>query len=88
MPAPCILNPARANITPDQLSTYDANLVAHSRRLRMTGEDGREWKPYQYLALLFTEHYLNRYFTDPEALCADLNAAKARGPADLDHAGL
>ena len=62
---------------PDERSQYDANIAAHSRRLRMTGEHGREWKPYQYLALLFTEHYLNRYFTDSEALCADLNAAKA-----------
>ena len=71
-------NPARANITPEQLSSYDANIATHSRKLRMTGEHGREWKPYQYLALLFTEHYLNRYFTDPEALCAALNAAKTQ----------
>ena len=71
-------NPARANITPEQLSTYDANIATHSRKLRMTGGHNREWKPYQYLALLFTEHYLNRYFTDPEALCADLNTAKAQ----------
>ena len=71
------LNPARASITLEQLSAYDANIATHSRRLRMTGEHGREWKPYQYLALLFTEHYLNRYFDDSERLCADLNAAKA-----------
>ncbi len=73
------LNPTLSTVTPDQFSTYDANIAAHSHRLRMTGEHGREWKPYQYLALLFTEHYLSRYFTDPEALCADLNAAKAQG---------
>ena len=36
----------------------------------MTGEHGRTWKPHQYLALLFTEHYLNRYFADPESLRA------------------
>lgn len=71
------LNPALSTVTPDQFSTYDANIAAHSHRLRMTNEHGREWKPYQYLALLFTEHYLNRYFTDPEALCANLNATKA-----------
>ena len=72
------LNPALSTVTPDQFSAYDANIVAHSRRLRMTGEHGREWKPYQYLALLFTEHYLNRYFTDLEALCASLNVAKSQ----------
>ena len=71
------LNPNLAAVTPDQLSAYDANIAAHSRKLRMNGEQGREWKPYQYLALLFTEHYLSRYFDDPEKLCADLNKTKA-----------
>ena len=72
------LNPTLSTVTPDQFSTYDANIATHSHKLRMTGEHEREWKPYQYLALLFTEHYLNRYFTDPETLCADLNAAKTQ----------
>ena len=70
-------HPARARVTPNQFAEYDANIAAHSRRLRMTEEHGRTWKPHQYLALLFTEHYLHRYFDDPEALCADLNHAKA-----------
>ena len=30
-----------AQVRSDQLSQYDANLTAHSRRLRMTGEHGR-----------------------------------------------
>ncbi len=42
----------------------------------MTPEQDRGWKPYQYLALLFTERYLDRYFQDPEALCSDLNKAR------------
>ena len=71
------LNPNLANVTTAQLSDYDANIVNHSRKLRMSEEDGRGWKSYQFLALLFTEHYLNRYFSDPERLCADLNIAKA-----------
>ncbi len=72
------LSPTRSRVTLDQLADYDANIVVHSQRLRMTGEQGRTWKPHQYLALLFTEHYLCRYFDDPEALRADLNEAKAR----------
>lgn len=72
------LNPALATVTREQLSAYDANIAAHSRKLRMVGEHGRAWKPYQYLALLFTEHYLHRYFNDPERLRADLNADKAK----------
>ena len=81
-------NPARANITSEQLSTYDANIAAHSRRLRMTGEHGREWKPYQYLALLFTEHYLNRQkYERSEARVTLPNPGEADAPVitlDLD----
>ena len=69
-------HPTRTKVTPEQLRAYDANIAALSVRLRMTGKHGRTWKPHQYLALLFTEHYLNRYFADPESLRADLNEAK------------
>ena len=65
-----------AKISPEQFIEYDANIAALSRRLRMTGEHGRTWKPHQYLALLFTEHYLSRYFVDPEQLRVELNEAK------------
>ena len=71
------LHPKLARVSPEQLSEYDANIVRHSRKLNMTEEDGRGWKAYQYLALLFTERYLSRYFSSPEELCADLNGAKA-----------
>ena len=57
-----LYQPVRAKITRDRLAEYDANIEAHSRKLRMTGEHGRTWKPHQYLALLFTEHYLRRRF--------------------------
>ncbi len=68
---------ARATVAADRFAEYDANIVARSRRLRMTGEHGRSWKPHQYVALLFTEHYLHRYFADPEALRSDLNLARS-----------
>ena len=66
-----------APIRVEELAKYDANVVAHSHKLHMTAEQGRVWKSYQYLALLFTERYLHRYFHDSEALCADLNRARA-----------
>ena len=72
--------PVRVN----ELARYDANVVAHRHKLRMIAEHGRDWKPYQYLALLFTERYLHRYFHDPEALCADLNKARATHPLTSD----
>ena len=71
------LSPASAKVAPSELAQYDRNLWSHSCRLRMAGEQGRSWKPHQYLALLFTERYLHRYFDDTEALCADLNLSRA-----------
>ena len=70
------LHPENASISAETFTEYDANIARHSRRLHMTEEHGRSWKPHQYLALLFAEHYLNRYFSDSEALRADLNATK------------
>ena len=67
----------RPRIDSDQFVRYDANILEHSRMLRMTQELGRTWKPHQYLAMIFTEHYLNRYFTDPEKFCTELNYGRA-----------
>ena len=42
--------PAHARVSPDRIAEYDAAIVAHGRRLRMTGEHGRTWKlkePYR-----------------------------------------
>jgi hypothetical protein len=59
------------------LLEYDQNIVKHTLRLnerRITrGEDPIVWKYFQYLALLFTEIYLDRYFRDPKALLETLN---------------
>ena len=62
----------------EQLLEYDQNIVRHTLRLtdrRMRrGEAPLVWKYYQYLALLLTEIYLDRYFRDAAALLRDLNA--------------
>lgn len=68
--------PLLASVAPEQLAEYDRNIAEHSRRLRMTRERGRAWKPHQYLALLFTERYLHRYFEDAEELRKAMNRAK------------
>ena len=75
------VNSAEANVSHCQLAKYDANIIAHSSQLRMTPEYSRMWKPHQYLALLFTEHYLHRYFDDAEQLCSDLNQQRLKDPA-------
>jgi hypothetical protein len=60
------------------LLEYDQNIVRHTQRLnerRITrGENPIVWKYFQYLALLFTEIYLDHYFRDPLALLKALNA--------------
>ena len=62
----------------DLLLEYDQNIVGHTQRLnerRITrGEEPIVWKYFQYLTLLFTEIYLDRYFRDSKALLAALNA--------------
>ena len=62
-----------AAVTPEKLRLYDENICRHTRQI---GEKrgGLQWKCFQYVALLFTEMYLDRYFSDADTFCADLNA--------------
>ena len=66
-----------ALLTTELLLEYDQNIVKHTQRLnerRITrGEDPIVWKYFQYVTLLFTEIYLDRYFRDPEGLITELN---------------
>lgn len=60
----------------DLLLAYDQNIVRHWRQI--TERRNRAGPPlypkyFQYLALLFTEIYLDRYFRHPDGLLADLN---------------
>jgi hypothetical protein len=68
------------------LLEYDQNIVKHTQRLnerRITrGEDPIVWKYFQYLTLLFTEIYLDRYFSDPAALLKAINEQVAASNAD------
>ncbi len=65
------------NLPNDLLLEYDRNIVRHTRHLNRRrlarGEDAIDWKYFQYLSLLFTEIYLDRYFTNPDALLASIN---------------
>jgi len=64
-------------LPPDVLLEYDQNIVRHTQRLNerrlATGEEPITWKYFQYLTLLFTEIFLDRYFRDPEELRIALN---------------
>ncbi|MDA3822994.1 MAG: DEAD/DEAH box helicase family protein, partial [Bacteroidales bacterium] len=63
-------------ITNDTLLSYDENIVRYWRRItEKRNHTGNIIYPlyFQYLALLFTEYYLDRYFTSRTTLCDDLN---------------
>ena len=74
------------DLSTDLLLEYDQNIVKHTQQLnerRITrGDEPIVWKYFQYLTLLFTEIYLDRYFRDPKALLADLNGQVAICNAD------
>ncbi|QGJ68653.1 Type III restriction-modification system restriction subunit R [Planctomycetales bacterium 10988] len=57
----------------DTLLGYDQNIVKHTLALSEKRAEPLKWKYFQYLSLLFTEVYLDRFFRDPEKLLADLN---------------
>jgi len=66
----------RPNLRDDLLLAYDQNIVRHWKRITERRNHAGPFlypKYFQYLALLFTEIYLDRYFRDPEKLLADLN---------------
>lgn len=66
-----------AELPYDLLLAYDQNIVRHWKRItdrRNAIEKRTLWPKYfQYLTLLFTEVYLDRYFRDKEKLLNDLN---------------
>jgi hypothetical protein len=69
-------------LTTEQLLEYDQNNVGHTQALnerRITpGEGPIVWKYIQYLAFLFTEVYLDWYFTKPDELRKALKARAAK----------
>ncbi|MEZ6142068.1 MAG: DEAD/DEAH box helicase family protein [Zavarzinella sp.] len=62
----------------DTLLGYDQNIVKHTLALSEKRAEPLKWKYFQYLSLLFTEVYLDRFFRDPDKLLADLNQHVAK----------
>lgn len=76
----------------DRLQVYEQNILEHTLAIntsRLRHSQPRiDWKYHQYLALLFTEMYLDLYFQDAGALRDDINAriAEHNGEAaEPDH---
>lgn len=64
----------RQELGTDVLRQYDENIVSHTLRINDKRDKKIKWKYFQYLSLLFTEIYLDRYFNQREKLLNDLNA--------------
>ena len=61
------------HIAQEKLFEYDQNIVRHTNEINEKRPEKIQWKYYQYLALLFTEIYLDRYFADREQLRQSIN---------------
>ena len=61
------------HLTENMLQQYDENIVRYTHQI----SDGRDelivWKYFQYLSLLFTEIYLDKFFSNKKRLQHDLN---------------
>lgn len=66
-----LLHNPTCKIPEDKLRLYDENINRYTNQIGAK-RGGITWKYFQYIALLFTEIYLDRYFSDKEALCKDL----------------
>ena len=52
---------------------YDQNIMSHTLSISEERDAIINWKYFQYVTLLFTEIYLDKYFADKNQLLADLN---------------
>ncbi|MEZ4740231.1 MAG: DEAD/DEAH box helicase family protein [Flavobacteriales bacterium] len=62
-----------AALTKEVLLRYEENIVRHTEAINAQRTRPITWKYYQWLSLLFTEIYLDRYFHQREQLLDDLN---------------
>ena len=76
--------PGGAKITEAELLGYEENIVRYTAEINRGRARAIQWKYFQWLALVFVEAYLDRYFRDRAGLLADLNAFVAAFNAHYD----
>jgi hypothetical protein len=67
-------NRKKGVVSQDDLKQYDANIVNHTKAMQGKRPQPITWKYFQYIALLLTEIYLERYFQDASVFVEGLNA--------------
>lgn len=70
-------------ITPDRLREYDNRICRYTREIGEARHTTLRWKYFQYIGLLFTEYYLDRYFGDREAFACELNDFAKRATGNM-----
>ncbi len=61
-----------SELTEELLLQYDQNIYKHTETISYERDERIRWKYFQYLSLLFTEIYLDRYFNNKEKLLTDI----------------
>lgn len=61
------------NITEAMLQQYDENIVRYTHEISEGRDELIVWKYFQYLSLLFTEIYLDKFFSNKKQLQHDVN---------------
>ena len=61
------------NITEAMLQQYDETIVRYTHEISEGRDDLIVWKYFQYLSLLFTEIYLDKFFSNKKQLQHDVN---------------
>ena len=59
-------------LTSELLLQYDQNIYRHTEYISRERGERISWKYFQYLSLLFTEIYLDRYFNNRDKLLEDI----------------
>lgn len=60
-------------LTREMLQQYDENIVRYTKEISAGRDEIIKWKYFQYLSLLFTEIYLDKYFSNRALLLGELN---------------
>lgn len=61
------------DITETMLQQYDENIVRYTKEISENRDEMLVWKYFQYLSLLFTEIYLEKFFSNKMSLLNELN---------------
>ncbi|MCR4436129.1 MAG: DEAD/DEAH box helicase family protein [Clostridiales bacterium] len=77
---------SRCAVPQGKLLQYDDNIVRHTLCISEKREQPVRWKYFQYLSLLFSEIYLDRYFSDSGKLLEELNVSVRSFNSDKEEA--